>query len=148
MANEPLNQTVRGNDIKCVEAVEQNISLVVGQFNSKAYSKESVEEEIKTMDDAFRTFKPSVEVEFKAGQEPETLYFNCMDDFEAKNGEGKLVQNSQYLSKLKTSIDTSSKMLDTIQQNTQLRALLENCESREELKIVLEQMLHELEENQ
>lgn len=147
MDEKPLNETPRENSIKGVEAVEQNISLVVGQFNSQANSQESEVEDIKNMDDAFRTFKPSVKVEFKSGQEPETLQFNCMDDFEAKNGEGKLVQNSPYLSKLKTNIDTNTKMLDTIQQNTQLRAILEKCESRDELKKVLEQMLQELEDN-
>ena len=145
---ENLNDTVKGTVIKGVEGVVQNISLVVGKFNSEANSEESKVEEIPTLGDAFRKYKPSVEIDFKVeGREPETIQFDRMDDFDVQNGEGGLVQKSKYLSERKTNIDAYTRLHDAIQSNPELRAILNDAESRGQLRDVLEQMLKELQNN-
>ena len=75
----------------------------------------------------------------------ETLKFGELRDFEAQGGKGRLVQNSPFLSGVKSKIDTDEKIRKSIEQNRKLRDILKEAGSRDELKQVLQSMLSELE---
>ena len=75
----------------------------------------------------------------------ETVKFGELRDFEAQGGKGRLVENSKFLSGVKSKIDTSAKIRKSIEQNRKLRDILKEAGSREELKQMLQAMLSELE---
>ena len=114
-------------------------------FISMAPDEES---NAKNIDDAFAHFKPKVEVAFtdeEGGSVTETLKFGELRDFEAQGGKGRLVQNSPFLSGVKSKIDTDEKIRKSIEQNRKLRDILKEAGSRDELKQMLQSMLSELE---
>ena len=55
------------------------------------------------------------------------------------------MQNSPFLSGVKSKIDTDEKIRKSIEQNRKLRDILKEAGSRDELKQVLQSMLTELE---
>ena len=55
------------------------------------------------------------------------------------------MENSKFLSGVKSKIDTSAKIRKSIEQNRKLRDILKEAGSREELKQMLQAMLSELE---
>ena len=92
--------------------------------------------------------QPKVEVAFtdeEGGSVTETLKFGELRDFEAQGGKGRLVQNSPFLSGVKSKIDTDEKIRKSIEQNRKLRDILKEAGSRDELKQMLQSMLSELE---
>ena len=132
-----------------VTPIDNNKTLYADQFNAEAEpGNPELVEDIQCIDDAFAHFKPKVSVDFtdeEGGTVSETLKFNEIRDFEADGGKGRLVQNSEYLSGVKTKIDTNVKIRKSIEQNRKLREILKDEGSREELKEMLEAMLEELE---
>jgi len=124
-----------------VSLIDQNKTLMIDQYTTdvEAGNPEFVED-IHNIDDAFAHFKPKVEVAFT-----ETLKFGELRDFEAQGGKGRLVQNSPFLSGVKSKIDTDEKIRKSIEQNRKLRDILKEAGSRDELKQMLQSMLSELE---
>jgi hypothetical protein len=132
-----------------VSLIDQNKTLMIDQYTTDvdAGNPEFVED-IHNIDDAFAHFKPQVEVAFtdeEGGSVSETLKFGELRDFEAQGGKGRLVQNSPFLSGVKSKIDTDDKIRKSIEQNRKLRDILKEAGSRDELKQVLQSMLSELE---
>ena len=131
-----------------VSLLDTNKTLMIDQYTTdvEAGSPEFVED-IQTIGDAFAHFKPQVEVAFtdeEGGRVTETLKFGEIRDFEAQGGKGNLVKNSEFLSGVKSKIDTNVKIRKSIEQNRKLRDILKDAGSREELKAMLESMLAEL----
>ena len=131
-----------------VSLVDQNKTLMIDQYTSdvEAGNPEFVED-IQNIGDAFEHFKPKVGVTFtdaEGGAVEETLKFGELRDFEANGGNGRLVQNSPFLSGVKMTIDTNAKIRKSIEQNRKLRDMLKEAGSREELKEMLQSMLDEL----
>lgn len=131
-----------------VSPIDNNKTLIVDQYTSDAEpGNPELVEDIRTIDDAFAHFKPSVEVDFtdaEGGSVSEKLYFNDLRDFEAQGGKGRLVSNSEFLSDVKQNIDVNAKIRKSIEQNRKLRDILKDASSREELKELLQSMLDEL----
>ena len=131
-----------------VSLIDQNKTLMIDQYTSdvEAGNPEFVED-IQNINDAFEHFKPKVDVTFtdaEGGAVDETLKFGEIRDFEANGGKGRLVQNSPFLSGVKETIDTNTKIRKSIEQNRKLRDILKEAGSRSELKQMLESMLDEL----
>ena len=134
-----------------VSPIDNNKTLYADQFNMEAEpGNPELVEDIQNINDAFAHFKPKVSVDFTdadGGTVSETLKFNEIRDFEADGGKGRLVQNSEYLSGVKSNIDTNVKIRKSIEQNRKLREILKDETSREDLKEMLQAMLDELEQN-
>ena len=132
-----------------VSLIDNNKTLIKKKKKSKMKTGNTeLVEEIQNINDAFAHFKPSVEVDFideEGGSVNETLKFGELRDFEAQGGKGRLVENSKFLSGVKSKIDTSAKIRKSIEQNRKLRDILKEAGSREELKQMLQAMLSELE---
>lgn len=134
-----------------VNPIDNNKTLYADQFNAEAEpGNPELVQDIQNIGDAFAHFKPKVSVDFtdeEGGSVSEVLKFTEIRDFEADGGKGKLVQNSQFLSGVKSNIDTNVKIRKSIEQNRKLREILGNEGSKEELKQMLQAMLAELENN-
>lgn len=132
-----------------VSLIDNNKTLMIDQYTSDVEpGNPELVEDITNINDAFAHFKPSVEVDFideEGGSVNETLKFGELRDFEAQGGNGRLEENSKFLSGVKKKIDTSAKIRKSIEQNRKLRDILKEAGSREELKQMLQSMLAELE---
>ena len=132
-----------------VNPIDNNKTLFIDQLTTDVESGDpQFFQDIETMSDAFEKLKPQVDVEFTTENgetESETLHFAELRDFEAKGGEGRLVQNSKYLSEIKMKLDISRKMQKSIKQNQKLRKIMADEKGREELKQMLTSLLEELE---
>lgn len=131
-----------------VNEIDNNKTLYIDQFTSEAPMDPELIQDVHNISDAFEQFKPNVDVDFfdaEGGMVSENLHFNEIRDFEADGGKGKLVQNSEFLSGLKSKIDVHAKMRKSIKDNRKLAQILKDAGSRDELKAMLQAMLSELE---
>jgi len=145
-----------------IEGLSQNKTLYVDQFTSdvnfenRGLAMKEVEENgqkrgvyPRSMKEVFAYFKPKIEVEF-TGEGGETknelLNFNEMKDFEINNGKGNLINNSAFLSNLRSRKENCENVQKQIEKNARLRDILKNAEARGELKALLESILGELNE--
>ncbi|MCF0243550.1 MAG: hypothetical protein HUK06_02155 [Bacteroidaceae bacterium] len=131
-----------------VSPIDQNKTLMIDQFTSDAEpGNPELVEDIHNINEAFARFQPKVEVDFvdeEGGSVNETLHFSEIRDFEANGGKGNLVANSEFLSGVKSKIDTTVKIRKSIEQNRKLRDILKDADSRAELKEMLNALLEEL----
>jgi len=131
-----------------VNPIDNNKSIIIDQFTKDVeVGNPDFLQEAKTLKDVFEYFKPSVEVEFNNEEGTsiyETLQFKEMRDFETSGGKGNLVANSNFLSEIKTKVDSNAKIRKQIEQNKKLRDILKDKEAKLELKLLLESMLEEL----
>jgi len=134
-----------------VSPIDNNKTLLIDQFTTDVEpGNPDLIEDIQNMDDAFAQFRPKVNVTFtdaEGGSVEETLNFNEMRDFSADGGKGNLVHNSAFLSDAKKKVDANAKIRKTIEQNRKLRDILNDKQSKEELKEMLQALLDELESN-
>ncbi|MEG1563175.1 MAG: hypothetical protein RR365_05545 [Bacteroides sp.] len=134
-----------------VSPIDNNKTLMIDQYSSDAEpGNPELVDDLQNINDVFAHFKPKVEVDFtdaQGGAVTEVLRFDELRDFEAQNGKGRLVQNSEFLSNIRNEIDTNMKIRKSIEQNRKLRDILKDTSSKEELKQMLESMLAELENN-
>lgn len=134
-----------------VSPIDNNKTLMIDQYTTDVEPGDpQFVEDIQNINDAFAHFQPKVEVDFideEGGSVNETLRFNELRDFEAQGGKGNLVQNSAFLSSVKKKIDISAKIRKSIEQNRKLRDILKDASAKEELKLMLQEMLQELENN-
>lgn len=132
-----------------VSPIDCNKTLIMDQFTSDAEAgNPEFVQDIQSIGDAFAHFKPSVDVDFTNAEGEtvnETLRFGEIRDFEADGGKGRLVQNSAFLSGVKSDIDTSAKIRKSIEQSRKLREILKDEKGREEFKELLQAMLDEIE---
>jgi hypothetical protein len=146
-----------------IEGLSQNKTLYVDQFtsevtfNNRGLAMQEVEENgqkrgvyPKTLKEVFAYFKPNVEVELMgdAGEtKKEVINFKEMKDFEINNGKGNLVNNSPFMSDLRSKKENCENVQKQIEKNARLREILKDPESRGELKTLLETLLAELNES-
>ncbi|MCQ2142766.1 MAG: hypothetical protein MJY56_01720 [Bacteroidales bacterium] len=132
-----------------VSPVDCNKTLMIDQYTSDAEpGNPEFVEDIQSISDAFAHFKPKVEVDVtdENGETVnETLKFGEIRDFEAQGGKGRLVENSEFLSGVKSKIDTNVKIRKSIEQSRKLREILKDEKAKAEFKELLEAMLEEIE---
>jgi predicted component of type VI protein secretion system len=131
-----------------VNAISQNKTLIVDQFTSNVSEPELLQD-AKNIKDVFEHFKPEVEVDFSdenGAPVSENLKFKEMKDFEVNNGNGQLIQNSEFLLGVKSNIEANAKMRKQIETNKRLRDVLNKAEDKESLKNALQALLDELNE--
>ena len=131
-----------------VNLIDANKTLLIDQFTTDATEEPELFEDAKTMADVFEHYKPTVDVDFENENGEtitETLHFNEMKDFDVNGGKGNLVTNSQVLSDIKMHVDNAAKVRKQIEQNSKLRTILKDGQSKEDLKALLQSMLDELE---
>ena len=143
-----------------IEELSQNKTLYVDQFTpevnfeNRGLAMDEVEENgqkrgvyPRSMKEVFAYYKPAIETGFvdeEGGSVRETLQFKEIKDFDINNGKGNLINNSQFLSDLRSKKENCENVQKQIERNARLRDILKDAEAKNELKELLESILTEL----
>jgi hypothetical protein len=123
----------------------QNRTLLVEQLTDEPPAKAEVVKGLRTMEDVFNKYKPSVKLEFEDpnGQTTkETMTFNELRDFEMEG----LIKNSQFLKELKNKKEDYIKIEKQLRANKVLREAISDPESKADLIKSLQALLKELQD--
>lgn len=146
-----FNYEIGGNERKVDTSeafadISHNKTLFVQQLTDQEAVKPEIVEDLKTVDDVFRHFKPKVEVSFEnedGSTKEETLQFRHLGDFSVKS----MVQQSDTLNTLKVENDMYLNIIRQLKTNKTLKATLENPETRQAFAAALENLAKELQQH-
>ncbi len=144
-----FNYGVGGNEIKvdaneAIQNIQENKSMIVSQLTTDESYVPEVVTGLKTMEDVFRHFQPSVNVQHEAEDGnvvEEEFRFQTLSDFTPKS----LTQKSAYLQQLSMEQEQYNKIVRQLKTNKILRNMLENEQSRAAFVEVLKNVAQELE---
>lgn len=135
-------QLVPQQSFEAITQISSNRTLLVQQLNEKPGKPEPITG-LKTTEEAFQHFKPSVKVEFETAEgKPvkEELQFNNLGDF----GKEGLIAQSAYLSDTRTQQDTYHKIAKQLRTNKILKSALQTAESRQVFLQAIQSMMEEI----
>lgn len=150
-SSDMFNYEIGGNERK-VDASEAfvdispNKTLFIQQLTANDPVKPEIVEGLKTEEDVFRHFKPSVGVSFEnsnGSTVDETLRFANLGDFSVKS----MVQQSDTLHDLKVESDMYLNIIRQLKTNKTLKATLENPDTRQAFAAALENLAKELKQH-
>jgi len=142
---------VGGNAVK-VDASEgmadipMNRSMFVQKLTSNDPVRPEAVYDLKTVEEVFAHFKPSVEVEFEGNDgstKTEELHFNGVADFKASN----MVNQSPFLQDLNSEKDDYQKVMKQLKTNKLVRNVIENPETKASFMSALQNLIQELDSN-
>ena len=140
---------VGGNEVKveaneAIHFIQENRALLVRKLTSDEPFAPEIVKGLKTVDDVFRHFQPSVGVQHETEDGAlvdEEFRFNTLADFTPKN----LTENSAHLKKLQIEQEQYNKILRQLKNNKILKNILENEQTKKSLVQVLKDVAQELE---
>lgn len=141
---------VGGNAVK-VDASEgmADISMNRSLFVQKLTADDAVRPEavydLKTVDEVFEHYKPSVEVEFETqdgSTKDEEISFNSVADFKPTN----MVQQSEFLKGLNSEKEDYAKLMKQMKTNKLVKNVIENPDTKEAFMAALQNLINELDE--
>lgn len=146
-----FNYGVGGNEVKRETSegmadIPMNRTLFVQKLTNDPAIKPEIVQGLKTPEEVFAHYKPNVEVEFDNAEGApvnETLHFNGLGDFAAKN----ITAQSNFLKQLNIEQDQYQKIIKQIKTNKLLKTALENADNKAAFADALRAMIQELEEN-
>ncbi len=144
-----FNYEVGGNEVKvdaneAINEIQSNKTMLVSQLTSEEPIQPETVEGLKTLEDVFRHFKPSIEVEMQnAGGESirEQMRFGKLDDFTPKG----ITRQSAFLNSLKIQQEQYTKIMKQLKSNKVLQTMLANPETKDAIINALKQVTTELE---
>lgn len=135
-------QLVPQQSFEAIANISSNKTLLVQKLTSKSTKLEPVKG-LKTIDEVFGHFKPSVEVEFEdenGAQKKEELKFNSLLDFR-KDG---IINQSDLLKKLQIQQDTCNSIIKRLKTNKILKTALQNPEAKNSFLQALQAAINEI----
>lgn len=135
-------QLVPQQSFEAITQIASNRTLLVQQLNSKPGKPEPITG-LKTVEEAFQHFKPSVKVAFETAEgKPvnEELKFSNLGDF----GKEGLISQSPFLGETRTHQDTYHKIAKQLRTNKILKSALQTAESRQAFLQAIQVMMDEL----
>lgn len=144
------NYGVGGNEVKvdaneAIQNIQENRTLLVSQLTSEEPFVPEVVKGLKTIEDIFRHFEPSVSVQHQTEEGTtvdEEFRFQNLGDFTPKT----LTQKSDYLKQLSIEQEQYNKILRQLKNNKILKKIVENEQTKEALIDVLREIAQELEQ--
>ncbi|WP_294199855.1 type VI secretion system contractile sheath small subunit [Chryseobacterium sp. sg2396] len=144
-----FNYGVGGNEVKvdaneAIQQIQENKSLIVSQLTTDESYVPEIVTGLKTVEDVFRHFQPSVQVQHETEDGnivEEEFRFRNLADFTPKH----LTQKSEYLQKLSMEQEQYNKIVRQLKTNKILRNMLENDQTRAAFVEVLKEVAQELE---
>lgn len=144
-----FNYGVGGNEVKvdaneAIQQIQENKSLIVSQLTTEESYVPEIVTGLKTVDDVFRHFQPSVAVQHETEDGSvveEEFRFQNLGDFTPKS----LTQKSNYLQELSMQQEQYNKIVRQLKNNKILRNMLENDQSRAAFVQALKDVAQELE---
>jgi predicted component of type VI protein secretion system len=143
---------IGGNEIKPeasegINAIAFNRSLLALQLTDKEPVSPEFVYKLKTVEEVFEQFKPSVEVEFENEQGvavKETLQFSSVADFKPKS----ISTQSTYLRSLDGQYNEYTQINRRLKGHRVLQTVLENPETKAAMVEMLKALAQELQENE
>ena len=137
-------QLVPRQSFEAISNISSNKTLLVQKLTSKP-TKVAPIKGLKTIDEVFDHFKPSVEVEFEeenGAQRKEEVKFNSLLDFR-KEG---IIEQSEFLLKLQSQQDACNAIIKKLRSNKILKAALENPDAKENFLAALQALINEIDQ--
>ncbi|NVJ89063.1 MAG: hypothetical protein HWD82_06445 [Flavobacteriaceae bacterium] len=131
---------------EAIQEIPQNRTLLVEKLTQDQPIKPEVVTGLKTIEEVFDHYNPSLEVEFEDSEgvsKKENLDFNNLGDFGAKG----ITKQSSFLRDLSTDKDQYIKVVKQLKSNKILKSALENSEAKQALLESIRALLTEIEEN-
>jgi hypothetical protein len=146
-----FNYEIGGNErkIDTSEAfadIAHNKTLFVQKLTDNDPVKPEKVEGLKTVQEVFNHYKPSVNVEFERYDGSllnEKLLFGNLGDFSVKN----IINQSQHLKNVSIEKDMSISVIKQLKSNKTLKTTLENEETKNAFINALKSFVNELQEN-
>lgn len=142
-----ISEVFEEDDGAKVSALDATKPLFVDQYNSTAKEIPDFFQHAKTIKDVFEYFKPSVDVDF-VGEDKiptrRTLEFRELKDFDVNKGKGKLVANSDILSRDKYLVERAARIRKQLESDGNLQKILNDNQGRKELITMLKHLQEEL----
>jgi len=137
---------VKGDASEAMSELPQNRTLMVEKLTKDPPIKPEIMEGLKSIDEVFEHYAPSVEMEFHdsdGGTRKETLRFKNLGDFGMKGITGQ----SEFLKKLAAQKEQNQKIIRQLKTNKLLQKALENEEQKTALLNALNALIKELQES-
>ena len=139
---------VGGNAVKMdasegMADIPMNRSLFVQKLTADDPIRPEAVYDLKTVDEVFEHFKPSVEVEFETqdgSTTGEALNFRSVADFKSTS----MIQQSNFLQGLNSEKEEYSKIMKQLKTNKLVKSVIENPETKEAFMAALQQLIQEL----
>ena len=127
--------------------IPKNRTLIVEKLTDKPAVKAEVIENLKTIDEVFEHFKPSVKMEFEdadGASQKEELSFRNLGDFGA-NG---ITKQSAFLQGYQTKKDEYQKIVKQLKANKTLRNIIADPEKKAAMLEAIQVLIKELNQTQ
>jgi hypothetical protein len=137
-------QLVPQQSFEAIANISSNKTLLVQKLTAKPTKLEPTKG-LKTLDDVFNHFKPSVEVEFEeenGALRKEELKFASLLDFK-KEG---IINQSEFLQKLQIQQDACNSIIKKLKTNKILKTALQNPEAKQSFLQALQAMIDEIDQ--
>ncbi len=128
-----------------ISDIPMNRTLMIEKLTSDEAIKPKITEGLKTIDDVFANFKPSVEVEFQkedGSTQSEQLNFANLGNFGAKG----IINQSGFLNDLELQKNEFAKIIKQLKSNKVLKNVLENPDAKASFMQALAAMSQEIDE--
>ena len=125
--------------------ISMNRSLFVQKLTADDPVRPEAVYDLKTVDEVFEHFKPSVEVEFETqdgSTKEEEISFNSVADFKPAN----MVQGSDFLKGLNSEKEDYAKLMKQLKTNKLVKNVIENPETKQAFMAALQNLINELDE--
>jgi hypothetical protein len=135
-------QLVPQQSFEAITQIASNRTLLVQQLTSKPTKPEPVTG-LKTMDEVFQHFKPSVKVDFENADGKtfsEDLRFSNLSDF----GKEGIVSQSSFLTDTRTDQDTFNRISKQLRTNKILKSALQKSENRQAFLQAIQALIQEI----
>jgi len=135
-------QLVPQQSFEAIANISSNKTLLVQKLTCKPTKLEPTKG-LKTLDDVFNHFKPSLEVEFEeenGALRKEELKFHSLLDFK-KEG---IVNQSDFLTNLQSQQDACNSIIKKLKTNKILKTALQNPESKKNFVEALQALINEI----
>ena len=136
-------QLVPQQSFEAITQISSNRTLLVQQLTTKPTKPEPITG-LKTVDEVFSHFKPTVKVEFETAEGKtvnEELKFNNLGDF----GKEGITSQSNFLQETKTEQDTYQRIAKQLRTNKILKSALANPENRQAFLQAIQALMQEME---
>lgn len=142
---------IGGNEVpqdanESITDIPENRTLLIEKLTDDPAISPEVVEGLKTVEEVFDHYKPTVDVEFKDKQgqfKNEELKFNNLGDF----GKEGLSRQSEFLKELTAERDEYQKIIKHVKSNKVLRRLIGDPEKKQAFLKAIKALIKELEQS-
>lgn len=145
------NFGVGGNEVKkdaseAIADIPMNRTMFIQKLTADAPIKPEAVYDLKTVEEVFDHYKPSVDVDFETADGSsvqENISFKNLGDFNAKN----ITENSKFLKDQQLQQDQYQNIIKQLKTNKLLKSVVENPDNKNAFVDALKALIQELEDH-